>query len=76
MDGSSQSALSAKEAYRWISVQFFFLEVLLKNTFKHSVTSIGLKIVEYARIARLNERDQPSSIEKVDNVDQQTAARI
>ncbi len=52
MDGFSQSAPSAKEAYRWISLQFSFLEVLLKNTFKHSVTSIGLKIVEYAHIAR------------------------
>ncbi len=52
MGGSSQSAPSAKEAYHWISVQFSLLEVLLKNTFKHSVTSTGLKIVEYAHIAR------------------------
>jgi hypothetical protein len=62
MDGSSQSALSVKEVYRWILLQFSFLKVLLKSTFKRSVTIIGLKIVEYARIARLNERDQPSSI--------------
>ena len=62
MDGSSQSALSVKEAYRWILLQFSFPKVLLKNTFKRSVTIIGLKIVEYARIARLNERDQNSNI--------------
>ena len=68
MGGSSQSAPSAKEAYRWILLQFSFLEVLRKNTFKHSVPIIGLKIVEYARIARLNEEDN-LVWQKANNVD-------
>jgi hypothetical protein len=63
MGGSSQSAPNAKEGYHWILPQFTLPEPHLRNTFKPSATIIGLKIVEYARIARLEERGRPSIAE-------------